>query len=119
MNLRPTDYESVALPLSYTGSRRNLTLWFVLLDLLTNNSGPDSKLDPKFRSRLMKEFKSPFRGLRRVIWIALFGSSGIGLCIMSLRAISGEIVPLNDIGIQIGSLLLFSLLLFYDRRKNN
>ena len=117
LNHRPTGYESVALPLSYTGSRRNLTLWFVLLERLTNNSDSDSKLDPKLRSRLMKEFKSPFRGLRRVIWIALFGSSFIGLCIMGLRAGSGEIVGLNDAAIQIISLLLFGFLLFYDREK--
>ena len=118
MNLRPTDYESVALPLSYTGSKRNLTLLLVLFDQLTNTSGPESKLDPQLRSRLMKEFKSPFRGVRRVVWIALFGSSCIGLLVMSIRASSGEIVPLSDAGIQVSAITLFGCLLFFDRQRN-
>jgi len=87
---------------------------------LTKNSGPASKLDPQLRSKLTKEFKNPFRGLRRVVWIALFGSSFIGLCIMSIRAGAGEMVPFSDAGIQISAIILFGCLLFFDReRKNN
>ena len=89
----------------------------MLFDQLTNNSRPASKLDPQLRSKLTKEFKHPFRGLRRVIWIALFGSSFIGLCIMSIRASSGEIVPLSDAGIQILAITLFGYLLFFDRER--
>ena len=94
-------------------------LLFVVVEQLTKNTGSDSKLDPQLRMRLLKESKSPFRGLRRVIWIALFGSSFIGISIMTLRASSGNIVPLSDAGIQIGALLIFGCLLFFDRQKDD
>jgi len=65
----------------------------------------------------MKEFKSPFRGVRRVVWFALFGSSCIGLLIMTIRASSGEIVLLSDAGIQVSAITLFGCLLFFDRQR--
>ncbi len=74
-------------------------------------------MDPNVRARLIKESQSPFQGLRRVVWIALFGSSFIGIFVMSIRASSGENVPLSDAGIQLGALLLFGSLLVFDKKK--
>ncbi len=120
MNLRPTDYESVALPLSYTGNEKNLTLLLPRFTALIYKPELGSnKLDPNVRARLIKELKSPWRGLRRALWIAFAGSSGIGLFVMIVRNISGEIVSLNDAGIQVCAFAFFSFLLFIDRQRND
>ncbi len=84
---------------------------------MSDPSGSKSKLDPKFRERLLKESRNPWRGLRRGLWIALFGSALIGFLIMSSKVLSGDIVLLNDVGIQIGSLLLFGGFLWLDRPR--
>ena len=67
----------------------------------------------------MKESRKPFLGLRRVIWVAFFGSSCIGILVMGLRASSGQIVSLNDFGIQFGAMVLFGFLLFFDRNTSD
>ena len=97
----------------------NLTFSFLLLNQLTDNSVPGANLDPKLRARLLQESRTPFRGVRRVLWVALFGSSLIGLFVMGLRASSGEIVLFKDAGIQLFALLLFGFLLFFDRQSEN
>ena len=74
-------------------------------------------LDPKLREKLLKESRQPFQGVRRVIWIALSGSAGVGLLIMGMRFISGENVLINDFVIQIGALLLFLTLLIVDKSR--
>ncbi len=84
---------------------------------MSNPEKMGSKLDPALRERLLKESKSPLRGLRRGIWIALFGSATIGLFIMTARSASGESVSLSDASIQIGAFLLFSFLLWLDRPR--
>ncbi len=38
---------------------------------------------------------------------------------MSIRASSGENVPLSDAGIQLGALLLFGSLLVFDKKNND
>jgi len=86
---------------------------------LTDRSGPASSLDPQLRARLVQESRTPFRGIRRGLWIALFGSSCIGILVMSLRASSGEFVGLSDFGIQICALLIFGCLLFFDRQRSH
>ena len=58
-------------------------------------------LDPKLREKLLKESRNPFKGIRRVVWIALTASAGIGLLIMGVRYTSGETVLINDFGILI------------------
>ena len=85
---------------------------------MTENSPTDFALDPQLREKLLKESKNPFKGLLRVVWIALFGSSFIGLFVMSLRSISGHLVPLSDAAIQICAFLFFGFLVFF-RRENH
>ncbi|MDP6852302.1 MAG: photosystem II assembly family protein [Prochlorococcaceae cyanobacterium ETNP1_MAG_8] len=48
-------------------------------------------LDPKIRKKLLQESKTPFRGLRRVVWVALSASAGMGLLIMGIRFASGKL----------------------------
>ena len=114
LNHRPTGYESVALPLSYTGTRMNLSSYILFL---SNSNKPDSNLDPNLRARLLKETKNPYRGLRRAVWIALFGSAALGLFIMVTNIFAGDTVSINDLAIQISALVILGFLLFTDRSK--
>ena len=116
LNHRPTGYESVALPLSYTGTRINLS--FLILFLSTPNK-PGSSLDPNLRARLLKETKNPYRGLRRAVWIALFGSAALGLLIMLTNIIAGDSVSINDLAIQVSALVIIGFLLIKDRSKED
>ena len=116
LNHRPTGYESVALPLSYTGTRITLSS----LNLFLSNSGKhESKLDPNLKARLLKESKNPYRGLRRTVWIALFGSAALGFFIMVTNIIAGDDVSINDFAIQTSALLILGLLLFKDKNKQD
>ena len=74
-------------------------------------------MDPNLRARLLKETKNPYRGLRRAVWIALFGSAALGLFIMLTNIIAGDSVSLNDLGIQTSALVILGFLLFKDRTK--
>ncbi len=76
-------------------------------------------LDPKVRQKLLKESKTPFLGVRRLIWGALLGSALLGLIIMLSRTLGGENVPLSDFGIQLLALFLFSGLIYFDRSRSN
>ncbi len=76
-------------------------------------------LDPKLREKLLKESRQPFKGIRRIIWIALCGSAGVGLIIMAMRFSAGETVSIDDLEIQIVAFLLFSALLIFDRSKED
>ena len=82
-----------------------------------SEKGPD--LDPEFRARLLKESQRPFLGVRRILWIALFGSAVIGLFVMTLRELSGEDVAFSDLGIQLGALMIFGCLLWFDRQGDS
>ena len=77
------------------------------------------ELDPNFRAKLLRESKTPWRGLRKLLWFALFGSAVLGLFIMSMRAVSGQHVPFSDVGIQSLAVLIFGYLIILDRDKNN
>jgi hypothetical protein len=72
-------------------------------------------LDPELRRRLVAELRSPWRSLRRALWFALVASAGLGLATMAMRAAAGAEVASADLLIQIGALLLFGVLLFFDR----
>ena len=74
-------------------------------------------MDPNLRARLLKESKNPFRGLRRAVWIALFGSAALGFFIMVTNIIAGDNVSLNDLSIQTSALLILGFILFKDRNK--
>ena len=76
-------------------------------------------MDPNLRSRLLKESKNPFRGLRRVVWIALFGSAALGFFIMFSKIITGDTVSLNDFAIQSSALVILGFLLLKDRNNTD
>ena len=77
-----------------------------------------SKIDPELKKKLLKETQAPFKGLRRVLWIAFSGSAFLGLLIMLSRISSGTELQLNNLLIQIGACIIFPTLLFLDRNKN-
>ena len=76
-----------------------------------------SKIDPKLKKKLLKESKSPFKGLRRILWIAFSGSAFLGLLIMLSKIASGDELQQNNLLIQFGACVLFPTLLFFDRNK--
>ena len=75
-------------------------------------------LDPAMRARLMQEARTPWRGLRRGLWLAFTASAAVGLATMAMRASVGESVAGSDLGIQVGALLLFGGLLWFDRNSS-
>ena len=77
-----------------------------------------SKIDPELKKKLLKESQSPFKGLRRILWIAFSGSAFLGLLIMLSRIASGGELQLNNLFIQIGACVLFPTLLFLDQNKD-
>ena len=77
-----------------------------------------SKIDPELKKKLLKESQSPFKGLRRILWIAFSGSAFLGLLIMLTRIASGGELSPNNLFIQFGACLLFPTLLFFDRNKD-
>ena len=77
-----------------------------------------SKIDPELKKKLLKESQSPFKGLRRILWIAFSGSAFLGLLIMISKIASDGEIQLNNIYIQLGACILFPTLLFLDRNKD-
>ncbi len=76
-----------------------------------------SKIDPELKKKLLRESKSPFKGLRRILWIAFTGSAFLGLLIMISKISEGNEFQQNNFLIQIGACIVFPLLLFLDRNK--
>jgi hypothetical protein len=74
-----------------------------------------SKIDPELKKKLLKESQSPFKGLRRLLWIAFSGSAFLGLVIMLSKISIGSELQLNNLLIQICACILFPTLLFFDR----
>ncbi len=74
-----------------------------------------SKIDPELKKKLLKESQSPFKGLRRILWIAFSGSAFLGLVIMLSKISIGSELQLNNLLIQICACILFPTLLFFDR----
>tara|TARA_B100000242_G_scaffold276350_1_gene232135 strand:- start:8 stop:244 length:237 start_codon:yes stop_codon:yes gene_type:complete len=77
-----------------------------------------SKIDPDLKKKLLKESQAPFKGLRRILWIAFCGSAFLGLLIMLAKNASGSELQKNNLLIQIGACILFPTLLFLDRNKD-
>ena len=77
-----------------------------------------SKIDPKLKKKLLKESQNPFKGLRKILWIAFSGSAFLGLLIMLSKIASGSELQLNNLVIQLGACIIFPTLLFYDRNKD-
>ena len=78
---------------------------------------PESRpsLDPAMKARLLQEARTPWRGLRRGLWLAFTASAGVGLATMAMRSAGGEVVQGSDLLIQVSALALFGLLLWRDR----
>ena len=77
-----------------------------------------SKIDPELKKKLLKESQSPFKGLRRILWIAFSGSAFLGLLIMLSKIASGGEFQQNNLFIQFGACILFQTLLFFDRNND-
>ena len=77
-----------------------------------------SKIDPKLKKKLLKETQTPFKGLRRILWIAFSGSAFLGLLIMIFKFASGNEIQQNNLLIQLGACIVFPGLLFFDRNKD-
>ena len=77
-----------------------------------------SKIDSELKKKLLKESQSPFKGLRRILWIAFSGSAFLGLFIMLSKILSGSELQLNNLFIQVGACILFPTLLIFDRNKD-
>ena len=76
-----------------------------------------SKIDPELKKKLLKESQTPFKGLRRTLWIAFSGSAFLGLIIMLSKTASGSELPVNNLLIQLVACILFPVLFFLDRNK--
>ena len=77
-----------------------------------------SKIDPKLKKKLLKESQTPFKGLRRIMWIAFSGSAFLGLLIMLSKIASGSEIQSNNLFIQLAACILFPTLIFLDRNKD-
>jgi hypothetical protein len=76
-------------------------------------------LDPALRAKLLQESRSPWRGLRRALWLALAASAALGLATMAMRASAGGEVPGSDLLIQVVALAVFGGLLLVDRHRGD
>ena len=115
MNQWPTVYETVALPLSYIGL---IKIFIFFIDLSLRLYLFMSKIDPKLKKKLLKETQTPFKGLRRILWIAFSGSAFLGLLIMLSRIANGTELQINNLLIQLGACVIFPTLLIFDRNKD-
>ena len=77
-----------------------------------------SKIDPELKKKLLKESQTPFKGLRRILWIAFSGSAFLGFLIMLSKIASGSEFQQNNLLIQLGACILFPTLLVLDRNKD-
>ena len=78
-----------------------------------------SKIDPELKKKLLKESQSPFKGLRRILWLAFTGSAFLGFFIMLSRIAGGNPIQLNNLLVQLGACIVFPSLLFFDRDKKD
>jgi len=74
-------------------------------------------LDPALKARLLQEARTPWRGLRRALWLALAASATVGLATMAMRSAAGGEVASVDVLIQLGAFVLFGSLLWFDRNR--
>ncbi len=77
-----------------------------------------SKIDPELKKKLLKESQTPFKGLRRILWIAFSGSAFLGLIIMLSQIFSGSEFQQNNLLIQLGACIVFPTLLFLDKNQD-
>ena len=77
-----------------------------------------SKIDPELKKKLLKESQAPFKGLRKILWLAFSGSAFLGLLIMLSKIASGSELQQNNLIIQLGACIIFPALLFLDNNNN-
>ena len=77
-----------------------------------------SKIDPELKKKLLRETQTPFKGLRRLLWIAFSGSAFLGFAIMLSKIASGSELQQYNLLIQLGACILFPTLLFFERNKD-
>ena len=77
-----------------------------------------SKIDPELKKKLLKETQTPFKGLRRILWITFSGSAFLGLLIMLSKIASGSELQQNNLLIQLGAGILFPTLLYFDKNED-
>ncbi len=77
-----------------------------------------SEIDPELKKKLLTESQAPFKGLRRIFWIAFSGSAFLGLVIMLSKIVSGSEFQQNNLLIQVIACIVFPTLLFLDRDKD-
>ncbi len=77
-----------------------------------------SKIDPELKKKLLQESQAPFKGLRRILWIAFSGSAFLGLMIMLSKIATGDELQQNNLLIQLFACIVFPTLLFLDRNKD-
>ena len=77
-----------------------------------------SKIDPELKKKLLKESQSPFKALRKILWVAFSGSAFLGLLIMLSKLATGSEIQQNNLLIQLAACVLFPTLLFFDRNKD-
>ena len=78
-----------------------------------------SKIDPELKKKLLKESQTPFKGLRRTLWIAFTGSAFLGLLIMISNFVGGAEFNQKNLLIQLGACILFPTLLILERNKKD
>ena len=77
-----------------------------------------SKIDPELKKKLLKETQAPFKGLRKLLWIAFSGAAFLGLLIMLSKIASGSELQQNNLLIQLAACVIFPALLIIDRNKD-
>ena len=77
-----------------------------------------SKIDPELKRKLLKESQAPFKGLRKILWIAFSGSAFLGLLIMLSKIANGTELQQNNLLIQLAACVIFPILLFIERNKD-
>ena len=77
-----------------------------------------SKIDPKLKKKLLEESQAPFKGLRKILWIAFSGSAFLGLFIMLSKIASGNELQPTNLLVQLGACIVFPSLLFFGRDKD-
>ena len=78
-----------------------------------------SKIDPELKKKLLKETKAPFKGLRRVVYVACAGSAFLGLFIMVSQLAAGNEIQQNNLLIQVGACILFPFLFYLERNRKS
>lgn len=82
---------------------------------------PQAQLNEEQLKQLRAELKSPYRGLRRFIYVALAGSALVGAVVFFFQLLAGETVATTfpNLMLQLGILSLMIGLLLRDRASQS